>query len=191
MVTELLPGQSEALGLLALLLVHDARRDARVDARGDLVLLADQDRSRWDRPTIERATGLADTRAPARAPGPLRPAGRDRARARERPQLRGHTLGSRCRLLLASRRAGTRPVVELNRAVAIAMAGDLRTGLDRIEQLAGQLDSYRYFHAARADLLRRLGERDAAAQAYARALELAGSTAERAFLQRRLDQIHG
>jgi RNA polymerase sigma-70 factor (ECF subfamily) len=189
MVTELLPGQSEALGLHALLLVHDARRDARVDERGDLVLLSDQDRTRWHRPSIERATGLATRALRLGRPGRyvLQAAiALEHANAPSSAATRwDHVAAYYSHLAVLT----PDPVVELNRAVAIAMAGDLRLGLDRIEQLADRLDSYRYFHAARADLLRRLGERDEAAQAYARALQLAGSTAERAFLQRRLDQV--
>jgi RNA polymerase sigma-70 factor (ECF subfamily) len=83
------------------------------------------------------------------------------------------------------------PIVELNRAVAIAMAGDVAGGLARIDALAPALDRYHYFHAARADLLRRVGARDSAADAYARALELAGNAAERSFLERRLAETRG
>ena len=91
---------------------------------------------------------------------------------------------------LEERALGADPVVELNRAVAIALAGDVPAGLARVDALAGALDRYHYFHAARADLLRRMGARDEAAAAYARALDLAGNAAERAFLERRLAE-HG
>ena len=136
-VAELMPDHPEALGLHALLLSHDARRAARVDAAGNLVLLEDQDRSRWDADAIEHATRLA-TRALTlgRPPGSLCPPGRDRRRARERPDRGRHALGPDRRVLLPPRGPDPDPVVELNRAVAIAMAGDIPGGLARIDALA-------------------------------------------------------
>jgi RNA polymerase sigma-70 factor, ECF subfamily len=188
MVAELMP-DAEALGLHALLLADHARRDARVDLRGELVLLEDQDRSLWDAAAIETATRLA-----ARALR-LGPPGRyvlqaaiavEHANAPTAADTRwDHVVALYDRLVSLE----ADPVVELNRAVAIAMAGDLPGGLARIEALGAELARYHYFHAARADLLRRLGDRDAAAAAYARAAELAGNRAERAFLQRRLAQV--
>ena len=181
-----MPDQPEALGLHALLLAHDSRRDARVDASGDLVLLEDQDRGRWNALAIERATRLA-TRALR-----LGPPGRyvlqaaialEHANAPTAADTRWDRIAAYYSHLAA---LGPDPVVELNRAVAIAMAGDLSGGLARIDALAGPLDRYHYFHAARADLLRRQGAGEEADAAYARALELAGSSAERAFLERRL-----
>ena len=185
-IAALMPDEPEALGLHALLLAHDARREARVDARGALVLLADQDRARWDAATIARATELA-----ARA---LRAGGRGRyvlqaAIAVEHANAPTAAATRWERIVpLYDRLAAldADPVVELNRAVAVAMAGDVAGGLARIDALAGELDRYHYFHAARADLLARLGAHDAAADAYARALELAGNRAEREFLVRRL-----
>jgi RNA polymerase sigma-70 factor (ECF subfamily) len=174
---ELMPGEPEVLGLHALLLAHDARRDARVDDRGALVLLADQDRSRWDAAAVERATRLA---AEALRLGPPGRYALEAAIAVE--HLHGPDWERIAALYSHLAALSPDPVVELNRAVAIALAGDLRGGLARIDALAGALDGYHYFHAARADLLRRLGERDAAADAYARALALAGNAAERAFL---------
>jgi RNA polymerase sigma-70 factor, ECF subfamily len=185
-VTDLLPDEPEALGLLALLLANDARREARVDAAGDLVLLEDQDRRRWDTGAIERATSLG-----ARALR-LGPPGRyalqaaiaiEHANAPTAAETRWDHIAA-CYGHLAA--LDPDPVVELNRAVAIAMAGDVAAGLARIDALAGALERYHYFHAARADLLRRLGDRDGAAAAYARAAALAGNRAERAFLTRRL-----
>jgi RNA polymerase sigma-70 factor (ECF subfamily) len=185
-IAALMPDEPEALGLHALLLAHDARREARVDARGALVLLADQDRARWDAATIARATELA-----ARA---LRAGGRGRyvlqaAIAVEHANAPTAAATRWERIVpLYDRLAAldADPVVELNRAVAVAMAGDVAGGLARIDALAGELDRYHYFHAARADLLARLDAHDAAADAYARALELAGNRAEREFLERRL-----
>ena len=187
-VTELLPDQPEALGLQALLLTHEARRETRVDASGNLVLLEDQDRSRWDAHTIEHATRLA-TRALR-----LGPPGRyvlQAAVALEHANAptAADTDWSRIAAYYSHLAAlGPDPVVELNRAVAVAMAGDLEGGLARIDALADALDRYHYFHAARADLLRREGRRAEAAKAYARALGLARGETERAFLTRRLEQ---
>jgi RNA polymerase sigma-70 factor, ECF subfamily len=186
MIADLMPDEPEALGLQALLVAHDARRDTRVDADGELVLLEDQDRPRWDARAITDATRLA-TRALR-----LGPAGRyvlqaaiavEHLRARTAADTRWERI-----VALYDRLAALTPdpVVELNRAAAIAQAGDVAGGLARIDALACALDGYHYFHAARADLLRRLGADTAAAEAYARALELAGNAAERAFLARRL-----
>ena len=186
MIAELMPDEPEALGLQALLLAHHARRDARVDATGALVLLDDQDRARWDAAAIAQATRLA-TRALR-----LGPPGRYVLQAAIAVEHTGAPVASATRwhriAALYDRLAALTPdpVVELNRAAAIARAGDVAGGLARIDALAAALDGYHYFHAARADLLRRLGARDAAADAYARALELAGNAAERAFLARRL-----
>ncbi|WP_372518013.1 RNA polymerase sigma factor [Solirubrobacter ginsenosidimutans] len=188
-VTELLPDQPEALGLQALLLTHEARRETRVDASGNLVLLEDQDRTRWDADTIEHATRLA-TRALRKGPP-----GRyvlqaaialEHANAPTAADTRWNRIAAYYSHLAA---LGPDPVVELNRAVALAMAGDLEGGLARIDALGGALDRYHYFHAARADLLRRLDRRAEAAAAYARALERARSETERAFLTRRLDEL--
>jgi RNA polymerase sigma-70 factor (ECF subfamily) len=185
-VAELMPDEPEVLGLLALLLAHDARRDARVDETGGPVLLPDQDRTLWDRATIARATELA-----ARALR-LGPPGRyvlQAAIAVEHVNAPSSAATRWERIVAFYDRLAALspdPVVELNRAVAIAEGGDLPDGLARIDALAPALDRYHYFHAARGELLRRLGAGDAAARAYARALELAGNSAERAFLERRL-----
>jgi RNA polymerase sigma-70 factor (ECF subfamily) len=185
-VAELMPDEPEALGLQALLIAHDARRDARVDAAGAIVLLEDQDRRLWDADAIAHATELA-TRALR-----LGPPGRYVLQAAIAVE---HVNAARWERIVAlyDRLAALTadPVVELNRAVAVAMAGDVSGALARIDALAPALDGYRYFHAARADLLRRLGADDAAAEAYARALELAGNAAERDFLERRLDLTKG
>jgi RNA polymerase sigma-70 factor (ECF subfamily) len=190
MLVELMPDEPEALGLLALLLADDARREARVDAAGAIVLLEDQDRRRWDAAGIAEATRLA-----ARALR-LGPPGRyvlqaaiavEHANAASAADTRWDHVAAYYARLAA---LGPDPVVELNRAVAIAMAGDVPAGLARADALAGALDRYHYFHAARADLLRRAGARGEAAVAYARALDLAGNAAERAFLERRLAE-HG
>jgi RNA polymerase sigma-70 factor, ECF subfamily len=185
MLATLMPDEPEALGLLALLLAHDARRETRVDAHGALVLLDAQDRSRWDREAIAQATGLA---ARALRLGPARRYVLQAAIAVEHANAptAGDTRWDHIAALYDRLAALTPdPVVELNHAVAIAMAGDVAGGLARIDALTGELERYHYFHAARADLLRRLDAREAAAAAYARATELAGNPTERAFLERR------
>ncbi|HEX2105515.1 MAG TPA: sigma-70 family RNA polymerase sigma factor [Solirubrobacteraceae bacterium] len=190
-IAELMPDEPEVLGLQALLLAHDARREARVDATGALVLLEDQDRGRWDAAAIHRATRLA-----ARALR-LGPPGRyvlqaaiavEHANARTAADTRWDRIAGFYARLAA---LAPDPVVELNRAVAIAMAGDVPAALARIDALAGALEHYHYFHAARADLLRRLGADEAAADAYMRAITLVGNAAERALLERRLAEIAG
>jgi RNA polymerase sigma-70 factor, ECF subfamily len=186
MIAELMPDEPEALGLHALLLAHDARREARLDVTGAIVLLDDQDRALWDPHAIAQATQLT-TRALR-----LGPPGRYVLQAaiaveHSNAPTPADTRWDRIAALYGRLAALTPdPVVELNRAAAIAQTGDLAGGLARIDALASALDGYHYFHAARADLLRRLGARAAAADAYARALELAGNTAERAYLARRL-----
>jgi RNA polymerase sigma-70 factor, ECF subfamily len=186
LVTQLMPDEPEALGLLALLLAHDARRDARIDDRGALVLLEDQDRTRWDAAAIARATRLAARSLRLGPPGRyvLQAAiAVEHANAPSASATRWDRIAAFYERLAA---LTPDPVVELNRAVAIAMRGDIADGLARVDALAPALDGYHYFHAARADLLRRLQADGAAAEAYRRALELAGNAAERAFLERRL-----
>jgi RNA polymerase sigma-70 factor, ECF subfamily len=185
-VAELMPDEPEALALHALLLANHARRDARVDAGGALVLLEDQDRSLWDASAIAHATRLAAHALRLGPPGRyvLQAAiAIEHANAPTAADTRWDHIAAYYGRLAA---LDPDPVVELNRAVAIAMAGDIPAGLARIDALATALGRYHYFHAARADLLRRLGAHEAAALAYERALELAGNAAERAFLTRRL-----
>jgi RNA polymerase sigma-70 factor (ECF subfamily) len=183
----LMPDEPEALALLALMLLHDSRRDARVGPSGELVLLADQDRSRWDAAAIAEGEGLLERAlAIGRGSGPYavqafiavehtRPGGPDWTRvAAAYDRLLGMLGG---------------PVVALNRAVAVAMASGPEAGLALMDELAGELDGYHLFHSARADMLRRLGRHDEASAAYGRALALAANPAERAFLRRRLDEV--
>ena len=185
-VAELMPDEPEALGLLALLLAHDARRDARVDEQGALVLLAEQDRTVWDRTMVARATALAAHALRLAPPGRYVLQAAIAIEHVNAPTA-DDTRWDRITALYDRLAALTPdPVVELTRAVAIALAGDVVGGLARVEALAPALDRYHYFHAARADLLRRLDADEAAAEAYERALELAGNSAERAFLERRL-----
>ena len=180
----LMPDEPEAFGLLALLLLQDSRREARLGPDGELVLLGDQDRALWDRRAIDE--GLRVLR---------------RAEAHGRPgryQLQaaiaaGHAEGSDPETIAAVYDAlleiDPSPVVRLNRAVAIALAGDIARGLELIDGLEEKLDGYAYLHAARADLLRRLERDDEAAASYRAALALTDNAAERRFLERRLREV--
>jgi RNA polymerase sigma-70 factor (ECF subfamily) len=190
LLVELVPDASEARALLALMLLHDSRREAR-ESGGEIVLLEEQDRSRWDRAQI--AEGLRLTEEALRA-GPAGPYALQaavaavHARAARAGETDWRQIAS-LYALIAERYPS--PVVELNRAVAVAMAEGAERGLLLVEALAarGDLDSYHLLHAARADLLRRLGRRAEAAEAYRRALALAGNEAEKRFLMRRLGEV--
>lgn len=186
---------SEVPGLLALMLLHDSRRDARVDAAGNLVTLEEQDRSRWNRQQIAEALPLVEQAlrgSPERGgPGPLAVEAAiaalhcEAARAEETdwPQI--------LRLYEVLERLQPSPVVSLNRAVAVAMVEGPQSALKLLDELAGsgELDSYHLLHASRADLLRRLGRFAEATASYRRALALATNESERRFLQRRLREI--
>jgi RNA polymerase sigma-70 factor (ECF subfamily) len=179
---------AEAIGLLALMLLHDARREARVDEQGDVVLLDDQDRTRWNRPQIAEALALIDA---ASAVGPF--------------ALQAAIAAVHCRaatpaetdwpeiLRLYDRLAHVHPspVVELNRAAAVAMVRGPEAALALIDgiEASGDLDEHHLMHSARADMLRRLGRFGEAIGSYSRALELAGSAGERRFLEGRLREV--
>jgi RNA polymerase sigma-70 factor, ECF subfamily len=191
---EMMPAEDEVAGLLGLMLLHDARRAARVDETGEIVLLADQDRSRWNHEQV--AEGVALTRralgpgrpSSARPPGPytLQAAiAAEHATARRPEETRWARIRHLYDWLL---RAQPSPVVELNRAVAIAMAERPEAGLAAIERIDG-LDDYVHLHSARADLLSRVGRTDEAVAAYRRALDLTASPVERSFLERRLVEL--
>jgi RNA polymerase sigma-70 factor (ECF subfamily) len=181
----LMPDDAESLGLLALMLLQDARREARLDEQGDLVLLADQDRGRWDRPRIEEGRRVLDRALRLRRPGPYQlQAAIASLHAEDEadwPQIA--ELYGRLAELSPS------PVVELNRAVAVAMADGPDAGLALVDGLAPELSGYHLLHSARADLLRRLDRPEEAAAAYRRALELAPNDTERRFLERRLAEL--
>jgi len=180
----LMPDEAEVLGLLALMLIHDARRAARLDENGGLVLLDEQDRELWDAERIAEGRHVLDRALPLRKPGPYQMqaaiASLHVEPETDWPQIAA--LYGRLGCMQPS------PIVELNRAVAVAMAADPDEGLALIDAIEG-LDAYRHLHSARADLLRRLGRNGEAASAYARALELAQQPAERAFLERRLAEV--
>ena len=183
-LTALMPDEPEALGLLALMLLHHSRRDARLDEAGDLVLLEDQDRSRWHAGEIAEGAALAE-RAGAGGPYSVQAliASEHSSGSTDWARVAGLY-----ELLLGIQPS---PVVELNRAVAVAMLGGPERGLALVDEIErrGDLAGYHLLYATRADLLRRLRRRDEAAAAYARALELAGNPVERRFLERRLAEL--
>jgi RNA polymerase sigma-70 factor, ECF subfamily len=185
----LMPDEPEVLGLLALMLLQDSRREARTGPGGELVLLEDQDRSRWDTARIAEGLRVLDRALSFRQPGPYqvqaaiaalhtRAASADETDWRQIAALYGELA-----------RMTPSVVVDLNRAVALAMADGPEVGLGLVDRIEG-LDRYHLFHSTRADLLRRLGRNDEAAEAYERALELAGTATERDFLERRLSEVH-
>ena len=185
----LLPDHAEALGLLALMLLHDSRRETRIDAAGDLVLLEDQDRARWDRAKIREGTAILDRALELRAPGPYQVQAAISALHAEAATPDATDWAQIAALYNTLAIVQPSPVVEVNRAVAVAMTGNLRAGLALLLRLEDRLREYYPYQAARADLLRRSNEREAAADAYQRALDLCGNPAERAYLQRRLDEM--
>ena len=184
------PPPAEATALLALVLLHDARRDARLDDADDLVLLEDQDRRRWDKAQIAEALplveeGLKGGSGPFALQAAIAALHCQAARADETdwPQI--------VRLYDVLERQQPSPVVALNRAAAVAMVEGPRAALAIIDTLAsaGDLERYHLLHSARADLLRRIGATDEAAKSYARALALVTNDAERRFLERRLREV--
>jgi len=183
---------SEVAGLLALMLLHDSRRDARLNEAGDIVVLEDQDRNRWNHAYIDEALPLVQE-ALRRLPGQF---------ALEAAISAEHCKAARpedtdwqqiVRYYTLLQQVTGSPIVALNRAVAVAMADGLEAGLSAIDLLAsqGDLDEYHLLHAAHADLLRRLGSTSEAAESYKRALELVTNDSERRFLERRLAEVTG
>jgi RNA polymerase sigma-70 factor (ECF subfamily) len=187
----LMPDVPEVAGLLSLMLLAHSRREARVDARGDLVTLEDQDRARWDRGKIGEAQGLLEVALGRREPGPypLQAAiAACHAEAADAERTDWPQIAALYELLSA---ALPSPVVSLNRAVAVAMAGDLDRGLALVDELSrsGALRGYHLLEATRADLLRRRGDLAPAREAYGRALAFTESEPERRFLRRRLGEL--
>ena len=191
LLAELMPDEPEIHGLLALMLLQHSRRDARVSDAGDLVLLDEQDRARWDHDAIDEGLAILDAAIAEHRPGPYQlqaaiaalHARAPRPEDTDWPQIAA--LYGRLAELTPS------PVIRLNRAVAVAMADGPARALPLVEALGGELDGYHLFHSSRADLLRRLERRGEAAEAYRRALELATNPSERDFLQRRLTEVTG
>jgi RNA polymerase sigma-70 factor (ECF subfamily) len=189
----LMPDEAEALGLLALMLLHDARRAARFTETGEIVLLEDQDRTRWDRAQIEEGTTLLDRALRLGRRGPYQIQAAIAALHDTSPAASETDWRQIAALYGTLTRLSPSPVVEVNKAVAVAMVSGPGAGLARLDALGatGSLAGYHPFHAARADLLRRQGRYAEAAIAYRRALDLAGNAAERAFLTRRLAEVSG
>lgn len=189
----LMPDEPEVMGLLALMLLHDARRESRFSDTGDLIVLEEQDRTRWNQTQIAEGRATVERALRLRRPGPyqiqaaIAALHADAAAPEETdwPQIAGLYAALRCYL--------PSPIVELNRAVAVAMADGPQVGLVLLDQLdaSGALASYHHLPAARADFLRRCGRTAEAALWYARALDLARTASDRAFLSRRLAEARG
>jgi RNA polymerase sigma-70 factor (ECF subfamily) len=194
LLAALMPEQPEVDGLVALMLLHDARREARTDAAGDVVLLAEQDRSRWNRAEIDEGVARLERalqRSGGRGAGPYQVQAAIAAlhdQAASSDDTDWHQISA---LYGELARLVPSPVVELNRAVAIGAAEGAQYGLAALDNLAAvsELDGNHLYHAARADALTKLGRRREAELAYRRALETAGNNAERRFLRRRLDSV--
>ncbi len=192
LLVELLP-EPEALGLLALMLLQDSRRDARLDAAGELVLLEDQDRSRWSRAQIDEAVPLVERALRSRRFGPYAIQAAIAAVHAEAASSADTDWAQIVALYDVLQTLAPGPVVALNRAVALAMRDGPEASLFLIDDLLarGELQDYRFAHAARADLCRRLGRTAEAAHAYRRAIALGRPGPEQRFLQRRLDALQG
>ena len=185
---QLMPDEPEAMGALALMLLHHSRRHARVGGDGELITLEEQDRDRWDAAEIQEGLALLEAALRHRQAGPYQLQAAIAA-CHARAATTAHTDWPQIAGLYALlERYMPSPVVRLNRAVAVAMAGDIESGLAIVDELSGdaRLARYHLLEATRADLLRRRGDQAAAAAAYQRALPLAPSKAERRYLQRRL-----
>ena len=185
-----MPDESDVMGLLALLLLHDARRATRSDDAGALVLLGDQDRARWDRHQIAEGVELVE-RALRRGPGPYQLQAAIAALHAEAPTADSTDWPQIAALYGELAKLDDSPVVALNRAVAIAMAEGPEAGLALVEVLEPALTTMHLFHSTRGYLLHRLGREVEAADAYERAIQRATNDAERAFLESRLAGVRG
>lgn len=188
LLARLMPDEPEVLGLLALLLLHDARRATRVDAAGELVSLEDQDRTAWDRAEIDEGAALLETVLRRGRPGPYQIQAAIAACHTTAARAEDTDWADIAALYGELRRHVPSAVVRLNRAVAVGMAESPEAGLALVAELEqeGDLAAYHLLPATRADLLRRMGRAGEAAEAYARALELVENDAERRFLEKRL-----
>lgn len=179
---------SEVTALLALMLLHDSRRDARLDDQGDLVLLEDQDRRRWNQPQIAEALPLVEE-ALRGGTGLYALQAAIAALHCQAVRAEDTDWAQIVQLYEVMERFHSSPIVSLNRAVAISMTDSPQISLTLLDRLATELDGYHLFHAARADLSRRIGNFEAAAQSYRQALELVTNDSERRFLERRLHEV--
>jgi RNA polymerase sigma-70 factor, ECF subfamily len=193
MLCELMPQEGENLGLLALMLLHDSRRDTRVNSQGELVPLEEQDRSLWDRHRIQEGLGLVER---ALRPGKIgsyqlqAAIAAVHAEAQTAEQTDWRQISA---LYQELARVHPSPVVALNHAVAVALSEGLEAGLRLIDELrsSDELQSYHLYHAARADILRRLGRAPEAVEAYRLALGLTDNAVERRYIRRRLAELTG
>jgi len=183
-----MPDEPEALGLVALMLLHDSRRRTRIGADGELVLLGDQDRSRWDSGEIEEGVRLLERAMRRGRPGPYQLQAAIAALHAQGPSTEQTDWPQIAALYAELHRVRPNPVVALNHAVAVAETGHLDRAVALIDAIDG-LERYHLLHATRADFLRRLGRSDAAGAAYRRALALTRNPAERRFLERRLAEL--
>jgi RNA polymerase sigma-70 factor (ECF subfamily) len=185
----LMPQSAEARGLLALMILHDSRRETRLDTAGDLVLLDEQDRSRWDRVKIDEGVAVLEEALALYDPGPYQVQAAISALHTEAPTAEATDWSQIAALYDTLATMTPSAVVEVNRAGSVAMARGAQAGLELLLCLEGQVDDFYPYHAVRADLLRRTNQREAAAEAYEQALDLCQNSAERAYLQRRLDEL--
>jgi len=190
LLVELLP-EAEATGLLALMVLHDARRATRTNARGELIPLEEQDRSQWNREQIREGVGLVERALTSRGFGPYTLQAAIAALHAEAPSSQATDWPQIVGLYDVLLRANPSPVIELNRAAAVAMRDGPEHGLTLIDAILarGELEEYHLAHAARADLLRRLGRKPEARSAYERALALAVEEPERRLIERRLKEL--
>src|SRR5215207_4189333 len=186
---DLMPGSAEAHGLLALMLLHDSRRNARLTRTGELVLLDEQDRTLWDFSKIQEGISILGEAIALHDPGPYQVQAAISALHAEAPTAAATDWNQIAALYQTLAMMTPSIVVEVNRAVAIGMARGLQEGLTLLLQLEDQADYFYPYHAARADLLQRTNQREAAADAYKRALELCTNKTERGYLQRRLVEM--
>ncbi|MEY9894725.1 RNA polymerase sigma-70 factor (ECF subfamily) [Catenulispora sp. MAP5-51] len=189
----LMPDEPEAQGLLALMLLQEARHAARLDGDGELVTLEHQDRSQWDRDLIGEGTAILERALRRRRAGPFQIQAAIAACHATAPRFQDTDWPQIVGLYDQLRRVLPNPMVDLNRTVALAMAQGPETALPDLDALAdsGRLDGYHLLHATRADFLRRLGREDEAAKSLRTALELAPTDAERRLLERRLAESRG
>jgi RNA polymerase sigma-70 factor (ECF subfamily) len=183
-----MPAEPEVLGLLALLLFQDSRRGTRVGAEGELVLLEQQDRSRWDAPKIAEGRRVLERALRLPRAGPYQVQAAIAAVHADAASAELTDWTQIAALYGELGRWQPSPVVELNRAVAVAMASGPERGLELVDSIEG-LESYHLLHATRADLLRRLGQADQAAASYRQALGLVTNPVERGYLKRRLAEV--
>ena len=185
----LMPGSAETRGLLALMLLHDSRRETRLDKAGELVLLGEQDRSRWDRSEIREGIEILDEARALNNPGPYQVQAAISSLHAEAPTAEATDWQTIAVLYQTLAMMTLSLVIEVNRAVAVAMAEGAQAGLRILEGLGDQAKGYYPFHVARADLLRRSGQLEGAIESTKRAIALCNNPAEHSHLQRQLDSL--